>query len=154
MAFTQAQKNWFLKAAGYKCQASAPHHCNGDTHPLECDHIMPQAFLQSLGLTWMIDSPINCCVKCRNAHNIKHPDRLGYAQAYHQLMKEGKNAFQMMHQSHIEQASRHQVYWNNTYDHLDMATALKLMEKASEPYPWSKAQQKMRGGNNGQSSHR
>ena len=126
-AFTQRQKDWIKERDGNKCQATVKHKCNETEHPLEVDHVLiPQRYGAKIGVPEeFIDRPENALTKCRNAHDIKHPDRVPIRREYHK----DKGAFKKMFEERAEKLNKRQTYWNTENDRLDAIRAIQLTAK-------------------------
>jgi hypothetical protein len=132
-ALTQKQREWVLKRDGHKCQATCRHNCN-QRQGLEVDHLMPQRYAFDLGID--PDFPENTLSKCKNAHNIKHPDRIATLHNYHDLKSQGRNAFQELGQQRDELLQQHKIYWNDANDRTDSVRAVQLTQRFKPNNPW------------------
>jgi hypothetical protein len=127
MAFTQRQREAIKERDGWTCQATAKHKCNAQ-YGLEVDHIIPQRYAHEMGID--PDFPENALSKCKNAHNIKHPDRVSALQHYRDDKAQGINTFAELGKQRAELLSQRQIYWNPANDRTDTVRALQLTQKA------------------------
>lgn len=128
MALTAKQRAAIIERDDHHCQATAEHFCNEDKYPLEVDHILPQAWLIAIGVN--PDFASNLLSKCRNAHDVKHPERTGFRGAYQDLKQAGKNAFAQMSDLHHRLANQRKPYWNTSNDLTDSTRAVQLTQEA------------------------
>ena len=96
---SRKQRDSILKRDGGKCRATVPHE-HDIIHSLEVDHIIPQRYAVAIGLP-NPDIPENLLTKCRTAHDLKHTDRIGARQTYHQAESMGFNTFQELFESRV-----------------------------------------------------
>lgn len=127
MAFTHAQREWIIERDGYECQATVPHDCNQE-EGIEVDHIAPQRYCATLNPPIDPDFPENALSKCKNSHNIKHPDRLSALYTYHQAKAEGIDTFQELFAERKKKLENHQIYWNPENDRTDSMRAIQLTQ--------------------------
>lgn len=127
-ALNKKQRDWVLDRDGHRCQATCRHRCN-PKDGLEVDHIMPQRYAYELGID--PDFSENVLSKCKNAHNIKHPDRIGALRNYGEAKRNGGNSFQDMFNERNEKLAHRQIYWNDENDRTDLARAVQLTQKAA-----------------------
>lgn len=137
-ALNTKQREWVKKRDGQRCQATVKHKCNQEDG-IEVDHIMPQRYAYNLGID--PDFPENCLSKCKNAHNIKHPDRIAALQTYHQAKSIGINTFEELSQARNSLLENRQIYWNDANDRTDAVRAIQLTQRfkaKGEVWPQSK----------------
>lgn len=128
MAFTAKQRKWIIDAGGGKCQATVDHVCNQEKG-LEVDHVIPQFYSSLFGID--PDYPENGLAKCKNAHDIKHPDRIRARKMYHQLKAKGIDAFsQVLRDERREKVKNRVIYWNDKNDRTDSVRAVMLTQQA------------------------
>jgi len=127
-AFTRKQREALLERDDHQCQAPVKHECNETEHPLEIDHLLPQRYLGLFGVD--PDQPENALTKCRNAHDIKHPDRIKARKEYHQEKKKGKNSFLSLFAERKKKLENRQIYWNDENDRADQVVAMKRTQEA------------------------
>lgn len=142
MAFTQKQRMAIVMRDGNKCRATAKHQCN-EEKGLEVDHIIPQRYAAEVGID--PDFPENALSKCKNAHNIKHPDRIETLKKYHTLKDQGINAFAVLGEERKKKLKEKLIYWNSTNDRTDSVMAIRLTQnarKAGWVFPERKIAQK------------
>lgn len=129
-AFTKKQRDAIVERDNGKCQAPVKHDCNETEHPLEVDHILPQRYLGLFGVD--PDQPTNALTKCRNAHDIKHPDRIGARKQYHQAKAKGENSFLSLFKERKKKLDNRQIYWNDENDRADQVIAMKRTQEAEK----------------------
>lgn len=124
------QRSAILKRDGGKCQATVPHHHSPDRYPLEVDHIIPQRYGSKLGLEEeTLDQPNNLITKCRNAHDLKHKDRIEARDKYRETHN---GSFVEMFNKRGELLEHGEIYWDASYDRTDAVRALQLTQKAKK----------------------
>ena len=127
MAFSARQRAAIVERDGNKCQATAEHVCN-EERGLEVDHIIPQFYASIFGID--PDYPENALSKCKNAHDIKHPDRIKARREYHALKAQGIDAFgTVLREERREKIKNHLIYWNDKNDRTDSVRAVQLTQK-------------------------
>lgn len=129
MAFTQKQRMAIVMRDGNQCRATAQHVCN-EEKGLEVDHIIPQRYAAEVGID--PDFPENALSKCKNAHNIKHPDRIETLKKYHQLKAEGIDAFAELGKERAVKLKHKVIYWNANNDRTDSVMAIRLTQSAKK----------------------
>lgn len=127
-ALSKKQRDATLERDGHKCRATVKHECNEKDHPLEVDHILPQRYLALFGVD--PDWPGNVLSKCRNAHDIKHPDRIPARKKYHQLKEQGIDSFKQLGAERNKKLEERLIYWNDQNDRADQVMAMKLTQLA------------------------
>lgn len=126
-AFTKKQREAILERDGHRCQATCKHRCNQEKG-IEVDHIMPQRWCYDLGID--PDFAQNGLSKCKNSHNIKHPDRISALQTYRAGMDHGVDTFKEMFEVRNQLLNNKQIYWNDANDRTDLARAVQLTQRA------------------------
>lgn len=127
MAFTAKQRAAIIERDGGKCRATAQHTCN-EEHGLEVDHIIPQRYASEVGID--PDYPENALSKCKNAHDIKHPDRIEARRKYHILKAQGVDSFKVLGEERRKKLNERVIYWNPANDRTDSVMAVKLTQQA------------------------
>ena len=129
-AFTRKQRLAIIERDEGKCQATVPHQHSTAKYPLEVDHIIPQRYGAAIGLDEeSIDRPENALTKCRNAHDLKHRDRIA---AREKWAESHNGSFQQMFEERREKLENNEVYWDTSYDRQDMVQALKRTQNAKK----------------------
>lgn len=128
-AFSAPQKRAILERDEHKCQSPIPHNCNPDKG-LEIDHILPQRYLYNLDVD--PDFPENALTKCKNAHDIKHPDRVPARRTYHQAKEKGVDSFKALEEQRIQKLKMRQIYWNDKNDRQDQVVAIRNTQRAKK----------------------
>lgn len=127
-AFTQKQRAAIIERDEGKCQATVPHQHSTAKYPLEVDHVIPQRYAEKIGLP-DVDIPENALTKCRNAHDLKHRDRIA---AREKWAESHNGSFESMFKERNEKLENGEVYWDTTYDRQDMVQALKRTQIAKK----------------------
>lgn len=129
-ALSQKQREAILQRDGNRCRATVPHQHAPKKYPLEVDHIVPQRYGSTLGIDEeTLDSPNNLLTKCRNAHDLKHRDRITAREKY----RETRNgAFTEMFDERGKLLEHGEIYWNDEYDRTDFVQAMKLTQEAKK----------------------
>lgn len=127
MAFTAKQRAAIVERDGGKCRATTTHSCN-EENGLEVDHIIPQRYAKEVGID--PDFPENALSKCKNAHDIKHPDRIEARKRYHLFKKQGKDSFKLLGLERSQKLKEKVIYWNAANDRTDSVMAIKLTQQA------------------------
>jgi len=127
-ALTKKQRLAILDRDGNRCQATVPHG-HDEKHPLECDHLIPQRYAQRLNPPIDVDFPENILTKCRNAHDLRHKDRIGARQEWHE---KGNGAFQKMFDERREKLDNKEIYWDPSHDRQDITRAVQLTQAAKK----------------------
>ena len=148
MAFTAKQRMAIVMRDGNKCQATAKHVCN-EEKGLEVDHIIPQRYAFEVGID--PDFPENALSKCKNAHNIKHPDRIETLKKYRTLKAQGVNAFVVLGAERSKKLKEKVIYWNSANDRTDSVMAIRQTQRAVKNgwvFPEKKAHKKVEAEDN------
>lgn len=124
-----AQKRALLDRDDHTCQSPIPHDCNPQDG-LEIDHILPQRYLYNLGVD--PDYPENALTKCKNAHDIKHPDRISAKQTYHAGKRAGINTFAQLQEARNRLLRERKIYWNDKNDRQDQVVAVRNTQRAKK----------------------
>lgn len=135
---SKGQRLAILQRDENRCQATVKHQ-HDRRHALEVDHIIPQRYAMSVGLPDP-DIPENLLTKCRNAHDLKHRDRITARDKYHQ--SDG-DTFQEMFEERVVRLENGQIYWNDENDRTDFVQAFKrtqLARKKGWQYPLTQKQ--------------
>lgn len=127
MAFTARQRAAIIERDGGKCRATVKHECNQEKG-LEVDHVIPQRYSSEMGID--PDFPENAISKCKNAHDIKHPDRIAARKKYHLLKKLGKDSFKLLGEERGKKLKERVIYWNPANDRTDSVMAIRLTQQA------------------------
>lgn len=137
-ALTRKQRLAILDRDGNKCQAAVPHKHDKD-HPLEADHLIPQRYAQKLNPPIDPDFPENILTKCKRGHDLRHPDRIGARNKWH----EDKNSFKEMFQEREDKLDEKVIYWSDEYDRQDMTRAVQLTQAAKKKgWTWPERRKK------------
>lgn len=128
-AFSVPQKKAILERDDHKCQSPIKHDCNPDDG-LEIDHILPQRYLYNLSVD--PDFPENGLTKCKNAHDIKHPDRVPARRQYHRKKEEGVDVFKELEVIRANKLRLRQIYWNDKFDRQDQVVAIRNTQRAKK----------------------
>jgi hypothetical protein len=129
-ALTQKQRLAILDRDNNRCRATVPHHHASKKYPLEVDHIVPQRYGTALGIDQeTLDQPNNLLTKCRNAHDLKHRDRIT---ARDDWRESHNGSFIKMFNERGELLKHGEIYWNPDYDRTDMVQAMKLTQEAQK----------------------
>lgn len=129
-ALTKKQRLAIIDRDGGRCRATVPHQHSTARYPLEVDHIVPQRYGNTLGLDEeTLDQPNNLLTKCRNAHDLKHRDRITAREKW----KETHNgSFTEMFTERGELLEHGTIYWDDSHDRQDVVQALKLTQEATK----------------------
>lgn len=128
-AFSLPQKKAILDRDEHRCQSPIDHNCNQE-QGLEIDHILPQRYLYNLGVD--PDYPENALTKCKNAHDIKHPDRVPARKTYHQAKRRGIDVYKELADVRNKQLQQRQIYWNDRDDRKDQVVAVRNTQRAKK----------------------
>lgn len=123
-ALTQKQRLAILQRDGNRCQATVPHH-HDKKHPLEVDHLIPQRYADQFGID--ADLPEFLLSKCRNAHDLRHKDRIT---ARDEWRESHNGSFNQMFLERNQLLQHGEIYWDPTYDRTDITRAVQLTQKA------------------------
>lgn len=141
-AFTKAQRDWIDERDGGKCQAPFKHACNGTTPgKRHKHHIIPQRYAERVGID--PDFSENGISICENAHvgnghetgPVIHPDMQQARQEYRQG---NKKAYSEAMEGRDEMLEDGLVYWNDQYDRILHARAVKNTQRFKIPWPKKK----------------
>lgn len=126
-AFTRKQRQAIIERDQNKCQATVPHQHSPNKYSLEVDHVIPQRYAEKLGID--PDFPENALTKCRNAHDLKHKDRI---QAREDWKTSHNGSFAHMSEKRNELLKHGEIYWDDSADRTDMTRAVQLTQKAEK----------------------
>lgn len=125
-AFTRKERNAIVERDGERCNFPSEHDCNGEDK-LQVHHILPQRFLEKLGVE--PDFPENGLTVCENAHlNLIHED-IGRAKREY---SQNQNVYNEVFIERDKKLKNREIYWNDDWDRKLMVTALRNTQRAEK----------------------